>query len=541
MNTKIALFQFNPCVGDIKRNTKKIIDAAQEAKRSGAKIIITPELAITGYSPEDLLFKPAFRQQVSEALAQIEQIDDIAIVVGHPSWSNNQCFNSASVFANGHRLGCYQKMLLPNEGVFDEVRYFDAGLAPLVFEWENTRYGVLLCEDLWHTDPAAEALSSGAEVLLALNASPYHPGKLDERLQQSAFRVEETGLPLVYVNMNGGQDELVFDGCSFALNADGSMAFMAKAFESTLDIIELERQADNNKIVIMADTPVLKPSMTEEEQLYRAVVMATRDYVSKNGFQRICLGLSGGIDSALVLAIAADAIGAQNCEVIIMPSQYTADISTADALKMAENLQVKYSIMPIATLFEQFKHNLAERFSGLEGDTTEENIQARIRGTLLMALSNKTGALLLNTGNKSELATGYCTLYGDMNGGFAVLKDLFKTQVYALSRYRNRLGLVIPDRIIDRPPSAELKENQTDQDSLPDYPVLDAMLAQIMYQNADKQQLCQQGFAQTDVERVFKLIKISEYKRRQGAIGPRVSPRAFGKDWRMPVCNQFDG
>ncbi|WP_434776963.1 NAD+ synthase [Neisseria sp. Ec49-e6-T10] len=535
MNTKIALFQFNPHVGNIHKNTQAIIEAAKTAKAQGATILLTPELALSGYPAEDLLFHEAFWQQIQAGLDLIEQIDDIVIVVGHPSRQQNQYHNSASVYFNGNRLGVYHKMLLPNESVFDEVRYFEAGVNPLVFEHNQIRFGLIICEDIWHIEPAAEAVEQGAQILLCLNASPFYLNKENERIQNVLYRIEENQVPLIYLNMVGGQDELIFDGASFAVNQDGVIAFEAEAFKE--DIYYLQTEQHNQHIQIKPST--IAPKLTDEALLYQALVYALRDYVHKSGFKKICLGLSGGIDSALVLAIAADALGSDNCEVILMPSRYTADISVTDAQEMAIKMGIKHHTIAITPLFEQFKQELSTIFNGLAEDVTEENLQARIRGTLLMALSNKTGALLLATGNKSELATGYCTLYGDMNGGFAPIKDLFKTQVYALSRYRNTLSEIIPTRIIDRAPSAELRDNQTDQDSLPEYPILDAMLQAIMQENADKEQLIKQGFKAEETDKVLKLIQNSEYKRRQGAIGPKVSPRAFGKDWRMPICNGF--
>ncbi len=535
MQTKIALFQFNPCVGDITANTDAIICAAQTAKTKGAHILVTPELALSGAVCKDLYFEKAFWQQIQQGLDKIEALDDIAIVVGHPSTDKSNCYNSASVFFNGNRLGVYHKMILSSESATNETRYFTAGLCPLVFEINQTQFGIMIGEDINETDPAAETKEAGAQIILGLNASAFYLNRQTERLTQWRYRLEENQIAGLSVNMIGGEDELVFDGQSFALNADGTLAYQAQAFTGSLDIIEIHNQ--NNLVSIQPQPLAQQPS--DNAMLYQAVVLATKDYIQKSGFSKICLGLSGGIDSALVLAIAADAIGAENCEVIIMPTRYTASISVTDAETMAKNMGVKYSIIDINPLFEQFKSDLSARFTGLTEDITEENLQARIRGTLLMALSNKTGALLLNTGNKSELATGYCTLYGDMNGGFAVIKDLLKTQVYDLSRYRNTISPIIPERIIERAPSAELREDQKDQDSLPEYEILDAIIVQIMEHNASKSELIQAGFDTAIVERIFHLIKISEYKRTQGAIGPKVSRRSFGSDWQMPVCHRF--
>ncbi|MBP6116290.1 MAG: NAD+ synthase [Neisseriaceae bacterium] len=532
----VAVFQFNPTVGDVLGNAQKIVAAAEEAKAAGATLLLTPELALTGYSPEDLLFKPAFWQQVSAGLDQIEALDDITVVVGHPQRQGDAYYNAASVYRDGHRLGVYQKMCLPNDGVFDEVRYFEAGAAPLVFAHEGTQMGLIICEDTWATEPALEAQEAGAEVILSLNASPFYVGKLAERQQQARYRTEETDCPLIYVNAVGGQDELVFDGASFALSAQGEVVFQAPAFSQSLHYLTLDGAA------IQPQAPATLPEGKTAWQ-YQALVLATRDYMQKSGFKKACLGLSGGLDSALVLAIAADAIGADNCEVLLMPSQYTADISNTDAVLMAQTLGVKHHTVAIEPMFAAFKTSLIPVFDGAAEDVTEENLQARIRGTLLMALSNKSGALLLTTGNKSELATGYCTLYGDMNGGFAVIKDILKTEAYEMARYVNTLvpgQETIPTRIITRPPSAELRANQTDQDSLPDYTVLDGIIERVMIDNASATSLIQQGYDAADVTRVLKLLKISEHKRRQGAIGPKVSRRNFGKDWRMPICQRFN-
>lgn len=521
-------------------NAQAIVDAANQAKIQGAKILITPELALSGASCEDLIFENAFWQHIQQGLDKIEEVDDIAIIVGHPSKSGHAYFNSASVFYNGNRLGLYHKMILNNEGVSDEVRFYEAGVSPLTFMLDDINFSVLISDGIKQIEPAAEAKEEGANVLLVLAATPFYLGKQKETQEQVRFRVEENNFPIIYTNMVGGQDELIFDGGSFAFNADGQLAFQAPLFDENLTLLTLNFAENNVSIACNIQSQERCSSSQTEALLYRALVLATRDYIYKNGFKKICLGLSGGIDSALVLAIASDAIGSENCEVIIMPSEYTAQISVEDAEKMARMLDVKYSIIAINPLFEQFKKNLAPIFNGLPEDTTEENLQARIRGDLLMALSNKTGALLLTTGNKSELAMGYCTLYGDMCGGFAVIKDLLKTQVFALSRYRNTLSPAIPERIIERPPSAELKANQLDQDSLPEYAILDPLIVQIMENHLDRAALLAQGFLLEDINQVFRLMKISEFKRQQGAVGPKLSKRAFGKDWRMPICQRLN-
>lgn len=537
MNTKIALFQFNACNGDIVANAQAIVNAAERAKAEGAQILVTPELALSGASCEDLIFENAFWQQIQQGLDKIEEVDGVAIVVGHPSKSNHTYYNSASVFLNGSRLGIYHKMVLNHEGTSDEVRYFEAGVSPLTFQVNNTSFSVLIADDITQIEPAAEAKELGANALLVLGASPFYLDKQNELQAQARFRVEENNLPIFYTNMVGGQDELVYDGASFAINADGTLAFQSPVFEESLAVLTLQ---DENSTITSSQAQVITPLPETDALLYQALVLAMTDYIHKNGFKKICLGLSGGIDSALVLAIAVDAIGAENCEVIIMPSQYTAQMSVDDAEKMAQMLKVKYSIIAISPLFEHYKQTLAPIFNGLPEDTTEENLQARIRGDLLMALSNKTGALLLTTGNKSEVAMGYCTLYGDMCGGFALIKDLLKTQVFALSRHRNTLSPAIPERIIERPPSAELKADQVDQDTLPEYAILDAILTQIMEQHASRESLLAQGFSLDDINQTFRLMKISEFKRQQGAIGPKLSKRAFGKDWRIPICHKLN-
>lgn len=531
---KIALLQMNPTVGDFAGNAAAIVAAAEAAKAAGAGLLVTPEMALTGYPVEDLLFREPFFPQLALALDKIRAVHGITLVVGYPEKVGGQYFNSAGVFRDGVQLAAYHKNTLPNNSVFDELRYFTAGDEACVFTHDKTRFGVLICEDMWHPEAATRARSAGAEALLVLNASPFYAGKQAERI--AAAQAVQGGLPLLYVNAAGGQDELVFDGASFALNGDGTQAVQAGFCASELVLVDFNPQ---QKTFAKSLTPLPE---TEEAQLYQVVLTGLQDYVQKCGFTRLCLGLSGGLDSALVLALAVDAVGAENCEVLLMPSQYTAQLSNTAAAKMARTLGVRYESVPISGIFNTFKQSLEHRFSGLAEDVTEENLQARIRGTLLMALSNKSGALLLTTGNKSEVAMGYATLYGDMNGGYAPLKDLFKTQCYAISRWLNaaRATEIIPQEIIERPPSAELRANQTDQDSLPEYAVLDEMLRQIMEENVSAAALVAQGFNPEEVRRTLRLLRLSEYKRRQGALGPKVSRRAFGKDWRQPVCQRFE-
>lgn len=553
---KVVLAQFNATVGDLAGNARRIVQMARQAHADGARVVLAPELALCGYPPEDLLLRPAFMQACREALAglaaELADCEGLHVVVGHPhqlgergdvrskSHLVQKRLNAASVLSGGRVLATYCKRELPNYQVFDERRYFVPGSAPCVVEVGGLRVGLLICEDAWYATPAREAAAAGAQLLAVLNASPFHLGKSAEREQIMRQRVAETGLPLVYAHLVGGQDEVVFEGRSFALQADGSVAARAPGFKENL----LFMQVQQAQAAIKIDATVA-PLASPEADLWDALVLGVRDYVGKNGFPGAVLGLSGGIDSALVLAIAVDALGADKVRAVMMPSPYTADISWLDARDMAARLGVRYDEIPIAAQFEAFKAALAPQFVGLREDTTEENLQARIRGTLLMALSNKFGALVLTTGNKSELATGYCTLYGDMAGGFAVIKDVAKTRVFALARWRNANdpygtgASPIPERIITRPPSAELRPDQKDQDSLPPYEVLDAIVERYMENDESIENIVAAGFARADVELVTRLLKLNEYKRRQAPVGIRVTRRAFGKDWRYPITNRF--
>jgi len=557
---KLAIAQINATVGDLAGNAGLIAQAARQAHAQGARVVLAPELALTGYPPEDLLLRPAFMQACAEALeALAREVSDLAglhLVVGHPHGLDGPAdvrsksmlvprrFNAASVLAGGRVAGTYCKRELPNYQVFDERRYFvsgrDAGLAPLVFEVDGLRLGVLICEDAWFDEPARSAVAAGAQLLCVLNASPFHLDKAGEREARMGERARATARPLVYAHLVGGQDEVVFDGASFAVDAEGRVTARAPAFEAATLMLELA--ADGTPRGPLAPVPEL------EAQAWAALVTGVRDYLGKNGFPGAIIGLSGGIDSALVLAIAVDALGADRVRTVMMPSPYTADISWLDAREMAARLGVRYDEIAIAPVFEAFRAGLAPQFAGLAEDTTEENLQARIRGTLLMALSNKTGAIVLTTGNKSEMATGYCTLYGDMAGGFAVIKDVAKTLVYRLAAWKNRqptrradgsTGPVIPERIITRPPSAELRPDQTDQDSLPPYEVLDAILALYMEEDRGVEEIVAAGFERATVERVARLIRVNEYKRRQAPVGIRITHRAFGRDWRYPITSSF--
>jgi NAD+ synthase (glutamine-hydrolysing) len=535
---KIAAAQLNQKVGDFAGNVQRIIAATQRAAQAGARLILTPELSLAGYPPEDLLLRPAFQDQSDAALAQLAALTqtlDIHLLVGHPHVQQGVRRNAATLLYRGRVLGRYHKQQLPNYDVFDEVRYFEPDKVPLVFELEGVRFGVLICEDFWVPEPARRARDAGAQALLVLNASPYHMDKQHLRLDRARAHVCGLGLSMLAANLVGGQDELVFDGLSFAVNADGQLRAQAKAFAEELLIVELD-----GKSTPVAFAPGSVPAaMPLEEQVYEALVLGVRDYVGKNGFPGAIIGLSGGIDSALTLAVAVDALGPERVRAVMMPSPYTADISWIDAREMARRLSVRYEEVPIAPVFDAFRQALAPQFAGLAEDTTEENIQARIRGTLLMALSNKTGAIVLTTGNKSEMAVGYCTLYGDMAGGFAVIKDLFKTLVYRVSNWRNSRSEVIPTRIITRPPTAELRPGQLDQDSLPAYEVLDGIVSLYMEENQSVAQVIAAGYPEAAVHRVVNLMRINEYKRRQAPVGVRVTPRAFGRDWRYPITSAF--
>lgn len=535
----IALSQSNPVLGDLTKNAQLILDDAKNSNAKGAKLLVTPELSLTGYPPEDLLLRDAFIQAVDRQLNQLAQdlasYPNLRVLVGHPQRTSAGLQNMASVLFGGKVIASYAKQKLPNHEVFDEVRYFEPGNDACVIDIDGTKVGILICEDAWHSGPAAQAKHAGAELLIVSNASPYHLEKQDLRQQMIKSIVLETGLPLVYLNAVGGQDELVFDGASFALNKLGELVMSLPHFKECLSLIEFKQDHGLSDLVKNTISPVI----STEAQVYDALVLGVKDYLNKNNFPGAIIGLSGGVDSALVLAIAVDALGADKVRAVMMPSRYTADISWIDAKQMADNLGVQYDEINIAPMVDAFDASLTSEFEGLPIDATEENIQARVRGTLLMALSNKSGRIVLTTGNKSEMAVGYCTLYGDMAGGFAVIKDVAKTLVYRLCQYRNEIAAVIPERILTRAPSAELRPDQKDQDSLPEYEVLDAILALYMEQDESIQSIIDRGFKAEDVEKVTRLIKINEYKRRQAPIGVRITQRAFGRDWRYPITNKF--
>ena len=529
---KIAIAQINSTVGDIAGNAAKILDFAKQSFVQGASLMITPELALCGYPPEDLLFRDDFNMACQQALASLaEQLPKITLVIGHPHQQNSQLFNAASVLEDGKIVATYHKQCLPNYSVFDEERYFKAGSDSLIFTHQNTKFGVIICADGWEPAPALKAKQDGAQVLLSLNASPYHMDKLDTRFEIIAERAKETGLAVIYCNLVGGQDELVFDGASFVLNSLGQVTQQLPSFEECLSYVDIV----NNQPVTA--TLIKKPSL--EASVYNALKLGLADYVNKNGFPSVVLGLSGGIDSALTLAIAVDALGADRVKVVLMSSEFTASMSVDDALEMANLLGVAHSEIPIKDLFNLFCDTLKPEFGDLPFDTAEENLQARIRGMLLMALSNKFGSIVLTTGNKSEMAVGYSTLYGDMAGGFSLLKDVPKTLVYKLAQYRNALSHVIPTRIITRAPSAELRANQTDQDSLPAYEILDAIMQAYVEEDLSRPAIIALGFSVKDVNRVTSLIDRNEYKRRQAPVGVRITQRGFGKDRRYPITSKL--
>lgn len=552
MALKLCVAQINPLVGDTAGNAQKIIAAARTAYDQGARLVVTPELSICGYPAEDLLLRPAFMAACDDAVKTVARdlagLKGLHVVVGHPHGGDIRSksvqvqlrYNAASVLSEGRVLETYAKRELPNYQVFDEYRYFTKGQGSCVFNVEGVNVGLMICEDAWFDEPAALARASGAQLLVVPNASPFHVGKGGERIGRMADRARAVGLPLVYAHCVGGQDEVVFDGASFAVQADGALAARASSFREELFYLE----AAQSEAGVQLSGPVA-PERSLDADLWDALVLGVRDYIGKNGFPGVLLGLSGGIDSALVLAIAVDALGAGKVRAVMMPSPYTADISWIDARDMAGRLGVRYDEISIVPMFEAFKGALSKEFAGLPEDTTEENIQARIRGVILMALSNKFGSIVLTTGNKSEMATGYCTLYGDMAGGFAVIKDLLKTSVFRLARWRNEndpygTGLnPIPERIITRPPSAELRADQVDQDSLPPYDVLDAILSRYMEDDQGVEEIVAAGFDRAIVERVARLIRINEYKRRQAPVGIRVTHRSFGKDWRYPITGKF--
>ena len=537
----LALAQINLLVGDVQGNLTRALGEATRARNDwGADLIMFPELTLSGYPPEDLLFHRGLRSQIDQALQGLANAaPGIGLVVGFPEYQGTQIYNSAAVYREGQRQSLTRKSCLPNYRVFDEKRYFSAGDGPSVFECRGYKLGLLVCEDVWEPEPARRACAAGAEVLLVINASPFEMHRQRERERVVRERVAECGVPVVYLNLCGGQDELVFDGNSFVMAADGSLAMRAPAFAEGLYRVQFERHGTR----VVPVPGEVAPELVVEASVYQALVLGVRDYVSKHAFPGVVMGLSGGVDSALTLAIAVDALGAERVQAVMMPSRYTSQMSIDDATAQARTLGVQISSISIEGLFEAALAALAAEFAGRAPDTTEENIQARARGLLLMAISNKTGRMLLTTGNKSEMAVGYATLYGDMNGGFAPIKDCSKLLVYRLANYRNSLapsGLpVIPARVIEREPTAELRHGQKDTDSLPPYSVLDPILEAFIEEDLSVDEICARGFERAVVTRILNLVQRNEYKRRQAPPGVRVSRRAFGRDWRYPITSGY--
>lgn len=534
---RIVVAQLNLVVGDVFGNTQSIIDAALEARDCyQADLILFPELAITGYPPEDLLLRPGLQRRVAKALAQLKAVEGIGMVVGYPeSMPDGRMYNAASFIAEGDIQATYHKQQLPNHSVFDEKRYFNAGEAATVFDLKGMKIALSICEDMWHSGVMAQSAAAGAQLMLTLNASPFHAEKWHEREAELRKRQQEAALPIVYCNLVGGQDELVFDGQSFVLNGQGEVVQRAPALESGLYVVEFEPGTGQ----VSAEPSQCVQPMAPVASIYQTIVLGVRDYINKNGFDGAVIGLSGGVDSALVLAIACDAIGADKVEGVRMPSRYTADMSLEDAQLEADALGAACGTIAIEPAFETFLDLLSDEFAGKPVDATEENIQARCRGIILMAISNKKRKILLTTGNKSEMAVGYCTLYGDMAGGFAPIKDVPKTMVYRLCEYRNSISPVIPQRVLDRPPSAELAPDQKDEDSLPPYDVLDAILEMYIEQDVCAEDIIAAGFNEEDVNRAVHLVNLNEYKRRQAPPGVRISRRAFGRDRRYPIVSGY--
>ena len=531
-----ALAHSHFLVGDITANAEKMRALALQAREQGADVIIFPELALLGYPPQDLLLRPSLSGRIKSALSTLSDIDDIVMIVGYPHVDHHGTFNSAAILHNGHQKGFYHKQILPNYGVFDERRYFDKGRNQVLFDYKGITIGLLICEDLWEKGPIAELKKQGADLIISLNASPFEIEKQDNRKTMLAKRSRENNLPIVYVNAVGGQDDLVFDGGSMAVQADGSVAHEAPRFMNQLLLATLD--VKTAKFNSQTKAPL---TLSRESEMYQALVVGLRDYVNHSGFTGIILGLSGGIDSALTLCIAVDALGADKVYAVMMPYEYTSQISLEDAQAQARRLNVSYTVCPIFDAVEGIRHTLAPLFNKSPADTTEENIQARARGVVLMALSNKFGHLVITTGNKSELAVGYSTLYGDMAGGFDVLKDVYKSQVYKLASYRNRLEdtPVIPERVITRPPSAELRPDQKDQDSLPNYDVLDGILMSYIDEDMGYQDIINKGFEAELVAKVIQMVDNSEYKRLQAPIGTKISHKAFGRERRYPLVNKW--
>ncbi len=531
-----AMAQSHFLVGDISNNVKKMRALAIEARDKGADVIVFPELGLLGYPPQDLLLRPSLSGRIKSALATLSDIEDIVMIVGYPHIDHHGTFNSAAILHNGQQKGFYHKQYLPNYGVFDERRYFDKGRNQVLFDYKGVTIGLLICEDLWEKNLISELKDQGAQLIVSLNASPFEMDKQESRKAMLAKRSTDNDLPILYINAVGGQDDLVFDGGSLAVQANGDVAHEASRFLECLRIVKFD--VKNLRFDSQTKAPL---TLSHESEMYQALVVGLRDYVNYSGFGGVILGLSGGIDSALSLCIAVDALGADKVYAVMMPYEYTSKISLEDAQAQARRLNVSYTVCPIFDAVEGIRHTLAPLFNKSPLDATEENIQARARGVILMALSNKFGHLVITTGNKSELAVGYSTLYGDMAGGFDVLKDVYKSQVYRLANYRNRLEdtPVIPERVITRAPSAELRADQEDQDSLPDYDVLDVILALYIDDDLGYQDIVEKGFDTELVAKIIKMVDNSEFKRQQAAIGTKITKKAFGRERRYPLVNKW--
>ncbi|HEC25942.1 MAG TPA: NAD+ synthase [Gammaproteobacteria bacterium] len=534
---KIALAQHDCLVGDLQGNADKILQWVVRARDElGADIILFPELNLTGYPPEDLLLRHGFIADTRKVLDELcRHVHGITAIIGCPMQEEDCLYNSAVIIKDGVQIARYDKQSLPNFGVFDEKRYFTAGGSPCIVETYAGKIGVTICEDIWQDGPARQAVQAGAKLILNLNASPYHMDKRAERIAVVAEQARLNSVPVVYVNMVGGQDELVFDGGSFVVDASGARVLQAPVFLEDLSLIEITC-ADKG---LQPEPSVLVPDLPRIENVYRALVLGVRDYALKNGFKGAVIGLSGGIDSALTLAIASDALGAENVKAVLMPSRYTQSMSIEDAREQAGVLGVHHQTITIEPMFTAFLDGLKETFAAAAVDTTEENIQARCRGIILMAISNKQGRIVLTTGNKSEMAVGYATLYGDMAGGYAVIKDVPKMLVYELANWRNSQSQVIPQRVIDRPPSAELADDQKDEDSLPVYEILDAILEMYIEDDCGLEEIVAKGFDRNTVRKVLYLVDLNEYKRKQAAPGVRITKRAFGRDRRYPITSAY--
>jgi NAD+ synthase (glutamine-hydrolysing) len=536
----VIIAQLNPLVGDIDGNTELCLSAIKDASQQyQADVVLFPELMLSGYPPEDLLLRPSLEKRINKALDKLcAAVDDCYVIVGYPRLTATGLYNMAGVIHQHKIVLEYAKQELPNYRVFDEKRYFKAGNQMPVIHIRNIPVAISICEDIWQVDPVLQAKNAGAQVMITLNASPFHINKQQERLTLLAERCKNGNMPIIYANMVGAQDELIFDGGSCAVSADGELKMQARQFATGLSALKIIQK--NNQCEI--DTTIIHPAMDKLGSIYQALVIGVRDYVNKNGFNGVVLGLSGGIDSALTLAIAVDALGKDRVSAVMMPFHYTSQMSLDDAAEEAQRLGINYQVLPIAEPYDSFMQLLSAQFANTKKDKTEENLQARIRGVVLMALSNKYGSLVLTTGNKSEMAVGYSTLYGDMAGGFDVLKDIPKTLVFELSHYRNRivddgLGNIIPERVITRPPSAELAPGQVDQDSLPPYEILDQILELYVEQDYSAEDIIQRGFDQATVMRILRMVDINEYKRRQAPIGPRITQRGFGRDRRYPITS----